>query len=169
MRHKIETIAKNHLVNPLFLIRFAAENQKKYGVFLENGHYNTTTWFVNDLIKDFKALDDNNRIKLPFLRAVDLQGMIVQGWTAEIESPQSGALVWTNEEHPETRIYGTPNWDEDGRTPFEIHEDHLENGGIHVIEIKLEKECPLEYQQNLYISVIRTLIHQITSKDKPKF
>lgn len=64
MRHNLNTIADNYNLNKEKLIEFALkhENYNKYGIINENGHITTSTWFTNDLIKDFREHINLNKI-----------------------------------------------------------------------------------------------------------
>lgn len=53
------------------------------------------------------------------MRELDLIERPIQGWTGN-DSEMSGVWTWTNPELPEIEIYATPDWSEDGITPFAI-------------------------------------------------
>lgn len=170
MKYLIKTLADNHKVNPIHLTRFAAINAKRYGVLLEDGQYNISTFSVNDLIRDFNvAVGDYNskaiRVKYTsnYLQPIDLQGLTVDGWSINKEE-HSGSIAWSNDKYPQYRVYATPNWDIDGITPFEVHCDTDEYGGTAIIAIKQYDGSPIEFQKNMYISVLKTIIAQIESK-----
>ena len=163
MEHNIKNIAYNHHLNSTALTRFACAFQNKYGILNDNGFVTTTTWFVNDLINDFKELpvDQLSNYSNPFLTSLDLIGFTVDGWTAAHESNESGALAWTNQQCPDIIIYATPNWDEQGKTPFQLLDAN--HGDIHkdIITLEFSISTPLEQQREMYIAVLKTIIKSL--------
>ena len=59
-----------------------------------------------------------NKSKSARMTTDQILSTTVQGWTACLED-MSGCIVWS---HPSTDIliYGTPDWDHEGQTPFAI-------------------------------------------------
>lgn len=155
MKHTIATIAANHLVNALQLKRFALRYHNKYGVQIDKGQANTTTFFVNDLIKDFKALPAE-KFASKFLQDVDLYELNVDGWRC-YDDPHSGSIGWSNPKYPDVTIYATPNWDEEGTIPFGLHDEQHEDG-MPVAELKVFESSPIELQMEMYVAVLKSII-----------
>jgi len=55
MRHHLKIVARNFQVDQKELEEFALENPKKYGIDNENGFITTSTWWTEDLIRDFRT------------------------------------------------------------------------------------------------------------------
>ena len=53
MRHDINIIAKNFLLDKKKFKEFALKNKTKYGIVVEDEFITTSTSFSSDLIKDF--------------------------------------------------------------------------------------------------------------------
>lgn len=155
MKHTIAGIANDHRVNALHLERFVQHFRRKYGIDNKNGESNTTTFFVNTIIEDFKKLP-SEKYASPFIQDVDLFKLNVDGWTAN-DDQMSGSIDWTNPNYPDIMIYATPNWDEEGTIPFQLHTPEHEDG-ISVAELKLFKDSPIELQLEIYVSILKSII-----------
>jgi hypothetical protein len=154
MRHDINTIARNYHLDRNRFRDFAQLNQSKYGIDIDNGFMTTSTWYTNDLVADFKAVDQKDR----FLEGEDVDGMTVLGWKADLDT-MSGSLGWFN---PKTDaiIYATPNWEnEDGKTPFEVT---YPDGRYEIkLVLHLSKDNSIDQQRAFYIAVLKTVIESL--------
>lgn len=155
MKHRIATIAADHLVNAQQLKRFALTYHNKYGVRIYNCQANITTFFVNKLIEDFKALPAE-KFGSKFLQNVDLYELNVDGWRF-YDDPHSGSIGWSHPEYQNVTIYATPNWDEEGTIPFALHNEQHEDR-MPLAELKLFKDSPIELQLEMYVAVLRSII-----------
>jgi len=54
MRHHLKITASNFKIDEQKLTTFALENHRKYGIIDENGFVTTSTWYTDNLVKDFK-------------------------------------------------------------------------------------------------------------------
>lgn len=150
MRHDINTIARNYMLNRQRFRDFALLNMSKYGIDNENGFITTSTWYTNDLVADFKSVDQKDR----YLEAEDLDGMSVLGWKADLDG-MSGSLGWFNP-NTEITIYATPNWEnEEGQTPFAVCTD---DDQILKLVLHLDKNNTVDQQRAFYIAILKTVI-----------
>lgn len=53
MEHHLKIVARNYHLDQKELEEFALQNPKKYGISNVDGFITTTTWYTEDLIKDF--------------------------------------------------------------------------------------------------------------------
>lgn len=153
MRHDINQIASNFHLNRKRFRDFAQANHNKYGVVIEGSYMTTSTWYTNDLVADFKAVDHKDR----FLEPEDLEGMSVLGWKAELED-MSGSLGW-HKKGSKLIIYGTPSWNEDGEVPFELSYDDGTYTRRKVL--KLSKDNSVDEQRSSYLAVLKTVIESL--------
>lgn len=60
MRHTVFQIARSKFLDGSELQAFASENREKYGISGDGDDAYTSTWYVNDLVDDFrKSLGDD--------------------------------------------------------------------------------------------------------------
>lgn len=154
MRHDINTVARNFMLNRKRFRDFALDNASKYGIDNENGFVTTSTWYTNDLVADFKSVDQKDR----YLEPEDLDGMSLLGWKADVDS-MSGSLGWFN---PSTEmiIYATPNWNEEqGKTPFEL--SYPDGMYVQKLVLNLSKDNSVDQQKTFYLAVLKTVIESL--------
>jgi len=154
MTHDINQIASNFHLNRKRFKDFALANASKYGVHVEGSLITTTTWYTNDLVADFKALDHKDR----FLEPEDLEGISLLGWKADLDT-MSGSLGWFNP-NTEMIIYATPNWNEEqGKTPFEL--SYPDGMYVKKLVLDLSKDNTVDQQRSFYMAVLKSVIESL--------
>lgn len=96
--------------------------------------------------------------KAKYIQAEDILGLKVLGWTAEEESVETGSVCWTTKKS-NVRVYGTPNWIEDGEVPFTVNKNEDEE--VPVLTLFLSAEDSLKKQKSMYLALVKTIIENL--------
>lgn len=89
-----------------------------------------------------------------YIEAKDLLGQQLLGWKAYIEDERLGNLVWTGH-NEDIRIYGTPNFTEEGQVSFDVQQEDNYNT---IITLNFPVGTSLEVQQKMYFDALKVII-----------